>query len=185
MGLFGGIKGAAKGLAGGPAEFEAVARRGLEFPREQVFEAGTRVETIPRRGNNLTLDFGEVATGATLYHSQEIGAQIDLSSLGKLSDALAVRIGRRDVVVPMVIERLDTDMVRLTGIIKRLGTCSLEIALREDVYTCADVVLGVSVEPPDIRTIAELQRSSLEQLLAESVDGFSDEYVDNIRKHLA
>lgn len=185
MGLIGGLRGATKGLMGGPARFEAVSSHDLEYSRAQVFSAGTTIETIPRQGRNLTLDFGRAAMSDVLCRGQQISARLDLSSLGKqLSNVLAARIGKCDIVVPMMIEQLDMDKVQLCGRIDKLGACSLEIALREAELTHASVSLGVDVEPLDIRTVAETQRDSLERLLAESIDEFSTEYIGNIRSYL-
>ncbi len=190
MGLIGGLKGAAKGLAGNSVRFEAASRHELEFSREQVYGAGTVIENIPKSGRNLELDFGRaaigtVATGEVLALGRHIDAKLNLSSLGKLSDVLARSVGMSCVRAPMTIEQLSLDEVRLAGGIQGLGKCGLRIALLEDELTRADVALRVWVHNPIIGAAAESQRDSLEKLLAESVDDFSTEYISNIREYLS
>ena len=190
MGLIGGLRSAAKGIAEGSTKFDARASRTLELPHQAVFEAGTLKENIPEEVGHLSLDFGRVATGrSALQYGDYIDAHIDLSSLGKLADLLAVRTRSRDgalVSVPMEITQLDQEAVRLKGAIAGLGSCALGILLSAaDNVTHANVQLGVAITPLDIRAAAETQRKSLEGLLDDAMQTFIEQYTGNIYEHVA
>lgn len=188
MGLLRGIKAAAKGAVNGPLRLEAYASDSIEASLDDTFEIGTRLSTLPTKVGQLALDLNHLhSTAEVLRIDDLLHAEVDVSSLGKLSDVLKLRLGTNEAVLraPMRIAELNRQNILLQGAIRDLGSCTLEIALREQrAVTAADVRLGVAIEPIDIRTVAATQVGDLNELLQGSMDEFIAQYKTNIHAQL-
>ena len=188
MGLIRGIKSAAKGMTGGPLHIEACSSDSIEATVDQAFEVGTRLTTLPTKVGHLALDVSHLhAVTDRLRSNDLLHAEVDLSTLGKLSDALNIRLGTKDAMLraPMKIIELSHENILLDGVIDRLGSCTLEILLREhQLGTHANVKLGVDIEPLDIRVVAATQQDELNNLLQDSMNEFIGQFKANIHNQL-
>jgi hypothetical protein len=188
MGLIRGIKSAAKGMAGGSLHIEACSSDSIDASVNQAFEVGTRLTTLPTKVGHLALDISHLhAVTDRLRDNDVLHAEVDLSTLGKLSDALNIRLGSKDarLKAPMKIIELSPENILLNGAIDRLGSCTLEILLREhQVGTHANVKLGVDIEPLDIRMVAATQQDELNNLLQDSMNEFIGQFKTNIHTQL-